>query len=170
MFLLIDMKYISKVFKKSLDGYSSFSGARLFEKCHFFRIPKSWDMKNNRCNDVSIIFWYFLKYFGIIKMSKYGLLRVQKSINHENVKFLCLKSWNRNSIVPIWSRKIYKALKPIFQIILLYKWFRNRHNYVNLFPVFSYDFRCLFIDLKNVDSDTFYFFGKDGGQQSRRSV
>ena len=35
----IDMKYISKIWEILLDGSSSFSGARLFEKCQHFGSP-----------------------------------------------------------------------------------------------------------------------------------
>ena len=68
-----DIGPIFKIFKKSLDGSSSFFGACLFGTCQLVGLSKSWDMKNNmfrRCfHDFPCIFWSI---FGIVKWVNTG--------------------------------------------------------------------------------------------------
>ena len=63
----VDIGPIFKVFKKFLDGVSSFFGPRFFEKNQNVGCPNLSDMKNIIFLRCSHDFLYFLEYFGVIK-------------------------------------------------------------------------------------------------------
>ena len=62
----------------------------------------------------SHIFLVLFEAFWYNQMSKYGVPGLRKSRNHEHVKFLCVKIWNRYFIIPIRSGQ-----KPIQLLNLL---------------------------------------------------
>ena len=99
----------------------------------------------------SQVFWY-------CEMNRYGLLRVRKSINHENVKcWWCFDVWNNEIGILLYQSEAAKTIKHLNlflkYVILLCMLPNNRHDYYNMFsydsPMFflwcSYDFPMMLL-------------------------
>ena len=138
---LIEMKFISKLFKKFRRENESqeILHLRLFIISSYYHIiiiknpgiQNFQNLKNGRLRFPKFRFFWVSDFhthifpcvprmsliflirltFWSNKMKKYGLPEPKKSTIHELLSFRCLMTWNRDFISSIWRRKIQYYLK-----------------------------------------------------------